>query len=69
MGRCVRLSWFAAVDCEGQCAASYDIRPSTRGPNDSAEDQPLGAAIERMLWPLGFHLEVHDEVVVIAKAP
>src|SRR5262249_45598776 len=34
-----------------------------------AEDQPLGAAIERMLRPLSLHLEVRDEVVVIAKVP
>jgi hypothetical protein len=63
---------------EGQTAEKFVLDPAGRrsgaidpkiAVSGSAEDQPLGAAIERMLRPLGLHLEVRDEVVVIAKAP
>ena len=54
------------LDPAGRRSGAIDPKAAVSG---SAEDQPLGAAIERMLRPLGLHLEVRDEVVVIAKAP
>ena len=53
------------LDPAGRKCGAIDPKAVVSG---SAEDQPLGAAIERMLRPLGLHLEVRDEVVVIAKA-
>ena len=53
------------LDPAGRRSGAIDPKAAVSG---SAEDQPLGAAIERMLRPLGLHLEVRDEVVVIAKA-
>ena len=54
------------LDPTGRKSGAIDPKVTVSG---SAQDQPLGAAIERMLGPLGLHLEVRDEVVVIAKAP
>jgi hypothetical protein len=54
------------LDPAGRKSRAIDPKSTVSG---SAEDQPLGAAIDRMLGPLGLHLEVRDEVVVIAKAP
>jgi hypothetical protein len=54
------------LDPAGRRSGAIDPKAAVSG---SAENQPLGAAIERMLRPLGLHLEVRDEVVVIAKAP
>jgi hypothetical protein len=54
------------LDPAGRRSGAIDPKAAVSG---SAEDQPLGAAIERMLRPLGLHLDVRDEVVVIAKAP
>jgi hypothetical protein len=54
------------LDPAGLRSGAIDPKAAVSG---STEDQPLGAAIERMLRPLGLHLEVRDEVVVIAKAP
>jgi hypothetical protein len=54
------------LEPSGRKSGAIDPKAAVSG---SAEDQPLGAAIERMLRPLGLHLEVRDEVVVIAKAP
>jgi hypothetical protein len=54
------------LDPAGRKSGAIDPKATVSG---SAVDQPLGAAIERMLRPLGLHLEVRDEVVIIAKAP
>ena len=54
------------LDPAGRKSGAIDPKAVVSG---SAEDQPLGAAIVRMLRPLGLHLEVRDEVVVITKAP
>jgi hypothetical protein len=54
------------LDPAGRKSGAIDPKATVAG---SAENQPLGAAIERMLRPLGLHLEVRDEVVIIAKAP
>jgi hypothetical protein len=54
------------LDPAGRKSGAIDPKANLSG---SAEDQPLGAAIEKMLRPLGLDLEVHDEVVFIVKAP
>ncbi len=54
------------LEPSGRKSGAIDPKAAVSG---SAEGQPLGPAIERMLRPLGLRLEVRDEVVVIAKAP
>lgn len=67
-----------AANFENQTQENFVLDPAGRksGAVDpkavvtaAAKDEPLGAALDRILRPLGLRLEVRDEVVVIAAAP
>ncbi|WP_148598338.1 peroxiredoxin family protein [Aquisphaera giovannonii] len=51
------------LDPAGRMSGAIDPKTTVRG---EARDEPLGAALDRILGPLGLRLEARDEVVIIA---
>jgi hypothetical protein len=54
------------LDPAGRKAGALDPGATISG---EAKEEPLGEAVDRLLRPLGLHLEIRDEVVVISRLP
>jgi hypothetical protein len=52
------------LDPAGRKAGALDPGATVSG---EAKEEPLGEAVDRLLRPLGLHLEIRDEVVVISR--